>query len=163
MNLGHFYFLTDQYFIDFPDPYLMSNHETVNSQGHDRPCFYAIYDNHTGTYWVVPFSSQVRKFKEIYNSKVKKYGKCDTIDFACVLGQEKAFLIQNMCPVTQRYIKNEYLSKTRPVCISRKDELRIVAKAKKILALHRKGVKLIFPDVISIEQKLIAQNTTVLN
>lgn len=41
---GHFYYITDQYFIDFPDPYLMQNKETINGQAHDRPCFYALKD-----------------------------------------------------------------------------------------------------------------------
>ena len=30
MDVGHFYFLSDKYFIDFPDKYLMQNHEMVN-------------------------------------------------------------------------------------------------------------------------------------
>ena len=40
MDNGHFYYIDDQYFIDFPDPMLMQNKETVNGQAHDRPCFY---------------------------------------------------------------------------------------------------------------------------
>lgn len=38
MNTRHFYFINEQYFIDFPDPYLMQNKETVNGQTHNRPC-----------------------------------------------------------------------------------------------------------------------------
>lgn len=30
MNKGHFYYITDQYFTDFPDPYLMKNKEAFN-------------------------------------------------------------------------------------------------------------------------------------
>lgn len=30
MYTGRFYFLKDQYYIDFRDPYLMQNKETVN-------------------------------------------------------------------------------------------------------------------------------------
>ena len=44
MDNGHFYYITDQYFIDFPDTMLMQNKETVNGQVHDRPCFYAFKD-----------------------------------------------------------------------------------------------------------------------
>ena len=29
MDIGHFYYLNDQYFIDFPDPKLMQNKETI--------------------------------------------------------------------------------------------------------------------------------------
>ena len=28
MEIGHFYYIDDQYFKDFPDPYLMQNKET---------------------------------------------------------------------------------------------------------------------------------------
>ena len=57
---------------------------------------------------MIPFSSQVSKFKDIYDNKIKKYKRCDTIVFGEVLGHEKAFLIQNMCPITAEYMKNEY-------------------------------------------------------
>lgn len=43
---------------------------------------------------MIPFSSQVSKFKGIYNKKMQKYNRCDTIVFGEVLGHEKAFLIQ---------------------------------------------------------------------
>lgn len=48
---------------------------------------------------MIPFSSRVSKFTGIYNKKIQKYGKCDTIVFGDVLGHRKAFLIQNMEPV----------------------------------------------------------------
>lgn len=44
MQHGHFYFLKDQYFIDFPDSKLMTNKETINGIEHKRTCFYAIED-----------------------------------------------------------------------------------------------------------------------
>ena len=53
--------------VDRPS-YLMKNKETMNGQTHDRPCFYTFQDNSTGIYWMIPFSSQVSKFKKIYNT-----------------------------------------------------------------------------------------------
>ncbi|MCR5726085.1 MAG: hypothetical protein K6G24_01345 [Lachnospiraceae bacterium] len=156
---GHFYFLTDQYFADFPDPLLMKNKENIRGQIHDRPCFYAFEDSvHKDIFWLIPFSSQITKFTDIYNSKVSKYQKCDTIVFGEVLGHKKAFLIQNMCPVTSQYIRNEYIDSIRnvPVRISIALENELVTKAKMVLALQRQGKKLIFPDIFMIESKLIA-------
>jgi hypothetical protein len=108
---------------------------------------------------MIPFSSQVSKYRIYYNQKVAKYKQCDTIAFGYVLGCEKAFLIQNMCPITATYIKNEYIDKSTnsPVRISRNFEHELVTKAKRVLALQRKGIKLIFPDVLSIEAKLLEQ------
>ena len=108
MENGHFYYIKDQYFEDFPDPHLMKNKETVEGQVHDRPCFYAFQDKKTELYWMIPFSSQVEKFHGIYEQKMQKYRQCDTIVFGEVMGHEKAFLIQNMCPIIEDYIKNEY-------------------------------------------------------
>ena len=161
MDFGHFYYLTDQYFIDFPDPYLMQNKETINGQAHDRPCFYAFQEQSTGLFWMIPFSSQVTKFRKIYNDKIQKYHRCDTIAFGKILGHEKAFLIQNMCPVSQKYIKNEYLdsSNQQPVRIDGGFEKQLVSKASRVLLLQRKGIKIIFPDVLAIEQKLLSQQT----
>ena len=69
MKNGHFYYINDQYFLDFPDDKLMQNKETVNGVAHDRPCFYAFQDNSTGLFWLIPFSSQTNKFKAIYEKK----------------------------------------------------------------------------------------------
>ena len=160
MENGHFYYVSDQYFEDFPDQHLMKNRETVEGQVHDRPCFYAFRDNKTGLYWMIPFSSQITKFRRIYEQKIKKYKQCDTIVFGEVMGHEKAFLIQNMCPITEKYIKNEYYDSRAhiPVRINGQLEKELKQKANKILALQRKGIKLIFPEVLVIEQKLLAKN-----
>lgn len=161
MITGHFYYLKDKYFIDFPDSYLMKNKETVNGQPHDRPCFYAFKDDSSGLYWMIPFSSQTDKYLQVYNKKILKFHQCDTIVFGEVLGYKKAFLIQNMCPVTDEYVKNEYIDSKNniPVRIDGRLEQEIISKAKKVLALQRKGIKLIFPDVISIEAKLKRKDT----
>ena len=157
MNRGHFYYIKDQYFIDFPDPHLMKNKETIDCQPHDRPCFYAFLDTATKLYWMIPFSSQVDKFQKIYNTKIDKYGKCDTILFGDVLGYEKAFLIQNMCPVSILYIKNEYVDGIykKPVRVDGWFERELQKKARKVLALQRKGIRLIFPNVLEIERLLL--------
>lgn len=159
MDNGHFYYISDQYFVDFPDPMLMQNKETADGQAHDRPCFYAFLDNATGLFWMIPFSSQVTKFKKYYNDKMNRYHRCDTIIFGYVLGHEKAFLIQNMCPISLKYIKNEYIDSNAnvPVRIDGAFEKELIAKAKRVLQLHRRGIKLIFPDVLAIETALLAQ------
>ncbi len=155
MDCGCFYYIDQQYFIDFPDKFLMGNKETISGQPHNRPCYYAFEDKATGLYWLIPISSQVEKFKTIYLRKTEGGRKCDTIVFGDVLGKEKAFLIQNMCPVSPKYILNKYLDRGRPVKIDGRLHNEIVKKANKVLNLQRKGKKLIFPDVLAIEQKLL--------
>jgi len=86
MDDGHFYFLHDNYFIDFPDPKLEKNKETINGEFHNRPCFCAFAADSNQIFWLIPFSSKTEKFKAIYQRKIARYGKCDTILFGKVLG-----------------------------------------------------------------------------
>lgn len=52
---------------------------------------------------------------------------------------------------------NEYMDRRLliPVRIDGRLETEIISKAKKVLALQRKGIKLIFPDVLKIERELL--------
>ena len=54
-------------------------------------------------------------------------------------------------------MKNEYLDSVAniPVRVDGRLEKELKDKAGKVLALQRKGAKLIFPDVRSIEQDLL--------
>lgn len=145
MVVGHFYFLKSDYLQKLPN--------SMNNREHNRPYFCAIAENNI--FWVVPITSKIDKFEEIYEAKLKRYGKCDTIDFCQVLGHSKAFLIQNMCPITEKHILNEYLDPhDNPVQICDKSRKRIIHKAKKVLALQRKGIDLLFGDVLTIEKSL---------
>ena len=158
MIKGNFYFLKEEYFQDFPDPYLERNKEYENGILSGRPFFYAIYNSLTGIYWMIPISSKVLKYKKIEEKIISKIGKCDTIVFGKVQGSERAFLIQNMCPTTEEYIDFEYVNKKsgKPNRIQESVEEELISKANSVLARVRKGKKnLIFPDVLNIEKILI--------
>lgn len=99
MQIGHFYFLHDNYFIDFPDPDLQKNKKTVDGKPHGRPCFFAFMDTIKQIYWMVPISSRVEKYQELYQKKIVKYRKSDTLVIGEVMRSKTAFLIKNMCPV----------------------------------------------------------------
>jgi len=160
MTIGNFYFLNEQYFIDFPDPQLVRNKEMLGGQTHDRPCFFSFFDENSKIYWMIPFSSNVDKYRAIYNKKMAKNGICDTIDFGNVLGHPKAFLIQNMCPVIDTYIKNEYEdSNANPVRVDGVLGQRLIQSGKKVLVLVRQNKPLIFPDVLKIEAELLNKLT----
>ena len=158
MDIGSFYFINDQYFIDFPEPTLSKNHETIHGQPHKRPCFYVFSNSTNNISWMVPISSQLKKYTNLYNNKMAKFGKCDTLAFGDVLGYRKAFLIQNMCPVTLSYIDSQYFDSNSgiPIRVSGVLEQDIIKKANRVLALVRIGKNLVFPDILTIEKKLIS-------
>lgn len=154
MEIGHFYFISNEYYDKFKDKNLQQNKKHTG-----RPCFFAFQDKFTGLYWIIPISHQIDKYKEIYNRRTTGGKRCDTIAFADVLGCERAFLIQNMCPIIEKYVIDEYINKDSKsaVAISTKDERRIIESANKILRLHRQGKNYIFPNVDKIELELLKE------
>lgn len=158
MSSTQFYFLSDQYYLDFPDDKLMRNKDIVDGKPHDRPCFYAFSDHKIpDIYWIIPISSQWRKFKRIEQNKITKYGKCNTIRFGTVLGQNKAFLIQNMCPATMSYLKPYVDKNNNPIRIDGRIAADVQRNAKEVLAIARRGGRVIFPDVFAIYKELERQ------
>lgn len=157
MKAGCFYFIKDEFFYDFPNGNLMHNKKRDNNMDHNRPCFFSFEDTSTHLFWLIPISSKVNKYKIYYENKIKRYGLCDTIVFGKVLGKEKAFLIQNMFPISKKYIKSKYIdSKSRmEVRIDKRLEKEIIDKSKKVLALQRKGYAFIFVDALKIEKELL--------
>ena len=155
MEKGNFYFIDDQYFIDFPDVYLEKNREMFDGKFHDRPYYYAVKDTKNDLYWMIPISSKVKKYRKIYNEKIEKHGNCDTLVFGEILGFEKVFLLQNMCPVSENYARDVYLQSGVPVRLDERLNRELYEKASKIIQLVRKGKKVVFPDVLAIEQKLL--------
>lgn len=158
MSMTQFYFLSNQYYIDFPDDKLMKNKDILDGVPHDRPCFYAFSDTSVPEiYWIVPISSQYAKFKRIEQNKIARYGKCNTIRFGEVLGSNKAFLIQNMCPATMKYL-TPYLDKNHhPIRIDQRVAADIERNARQVLAIARRGGHVIFPDVLKIYAALQQQ------
>lgn len=122
----------------------------------DVPCYMALYDSDLDLYWAVPISSKVPKYKGIYEDKVKKYKRCDTIVFGEVLGYEKAFLIQNMTPVKKEHIAKQYTDKFGvSVGVSTELKKEIKTKVKKVLALHKQGKKVVFTDIDKMLEKIL--------
>ena len=142
---GHFYFIEDVFYNSLPNCGLMTNKGT-----NGRPCHYCFeYDNY---YWMIPISSQIDKYRSIYNHKITKYGRCDGIRFGYVNGEERAFLIQNCFPVTEKYVKNEYRinNNTTPVTISKKLSKELNRLLRKIIRLYKNGKNIPFTNLDEI-------------
>ena len=88
---------------------------------------------------------------------MKKYGYCNTIRFGIVLGRNTAFLIQNMCPATSKYL-TPYIDKNNcPIRIDGRVAADVEKNARNVLAMAKRGAKVIFPDVFKIYHKLEQQ------
>jgi len=162
MDSGRFCFISDKYYEDFQDKFLMRNKEVVDGVAHDRPCFFVFQDSVTPEIlWLVPISSNYAKYKGLHDKKVEKYKKCNTIRFGEVLGKQAAFLIQNICPVTQAYIREVYVDKNGiEIQIDGRIAQDVIANAREVLAITKRGARIIFPDVNAIHKVLLEQLAT---
>ncbi len=133
----------------------MQNKDIINGTPNNSPCFFAFKDSKISyIYWIVPISSKYEKFKRIEQEKIKKYGHCDTIRFGIVLGRNTAFLIQNMCPATSKYL-TAYIDKNNcPIRIDDRIAADVEKNARHVLAMAKRGAKVIFPDVFKIYHEL---------
>ena len=124
-----------------------------------KPCFFVFQDSVTPEIlWLVPISSNYAKYKVLYDKKVEKYKKCNTIRFGEVLGKQAAFLIQNICPVTQAYIREFYVDKNGiEIQIDGRIAQDVIANAREVLAITKRGARIIFPDVNAIHKVLLEQ------
>ena len=58
---------------------------------------------------MIPLSSRVDKYRRIMEKKINMGKPCDIIHIVKLDdGRESAFLIQDMFPITEKYIEREY-------------------------------------------------------
>ena len=162
INIGRFYFIKDSFFDIIDDSELMQNKEN----GNKRPCYYCFksktYDD---IIWFIPVSTKIEKYQKIYNYKIQKQIKLgkkpsiDTIVFGNVANTYSVFLIQNMFPVTKKYVESQYIKNKVAIRLSNKLQTEVIYKANKVLNLYNHGMKnIIFPNVDKILEQLLSNN-----
>ena len=162
INIGCFYFIKDSFFDIIDDPELMQNKEN----GNKRPCYYCFksktYDD---IIWFIPVSTKIEKYQKIYNYKIQKQIKLgkkpsiDTIVFGNVANTYSVFLIQNMFPVTKKYVESQYIKNKVAIRLSNKLQKEVIYKANKVLNLYNHGMKnIIFPNVDKILEQLLSNS-----
>ncbi|MCI8466140.1 MAG: hypothetical protein HFI63_09860 [Lachnospiraceae bacterium] len=152
MKKTGFYIIKDMFFEDMSDPYLKSNKEG------NRPHYYCFEDTNTGIYWMIPLSSQIDKYKRIIEKKEKAGKPCDIIYIVKLDdSRQSAFLIQDMFPITDKYIERKYtIAGNHLMLTSEHTVKKIEQKAKKVMGMLKRGIRFTptQPDVIAILEKL---------
>lgn len=150
---GYVYHIKDEYFIKANDPNLMQNKES----GNYRPTYYCLRDKKTSLLWLIPLSSRVDKFQTIYKRQIEKYGNCLTIVIGEYDGKPAAFLLQNMFPITERYLDHIHTRNNNPVPVKHSIQAELTTKMKRILKLHSRGKKVVFPDISRLQRLMIEE------
>ena len=163
VNIGEFYFINDEYYEKFKNLKLMENKEMIDGVPSGRPCYYVFKDKDSSIYWMVPVSSQIEKYEKEYQRSIEKYGICDGIVLSYFRGKKHAFLVQNMCPITDAYITNVFIDSNtdKPHIIPNKLKANINANVRKAIRMYReKGKKIIQSDAFYIEEVLLSEMDT---
>lgn len=141
--------IKDKYFLDFP------NIRHMDNKYESRPYFAAIkLDNEI--IWLIPLSSRVDKYKKKMQADIKKYGSSIFYYISKVKGEDKVFLIGNMIPATEEYIKKPFTVNGKPFVIEDKADIKkIVSKSKRYLKLVRIGKLKPAVDILEIEAEFL--------
>lgn len=134
---GYVYHIKNDYFEIIKDENLMQNHEGNST----RPNYFCIKNENNEIMWFIPMSSKVEKYKLIIENKIKKYKKCDTIVIGNYRGREHAFLIQNMFPITQKYIDHIDTVNGRALQVASQTRRQLIEKVNKIFILKERRDK----------------------
>lgn len=130
------YIISDQYFLDFPNERHMDNkHES-------RPHYYALKDDDE-TFWMIPLSSKVEKYRAKIENTEKEHGAGSCILYCIVPihGTDRAVLICDMFPVSEKYILRAFTIEGMPYIIQNKNiQKAIHKKAMRYLSLVKRGV-----------------------
>lgn len=149
IKTGYLYHIKDEFFDVVNDEMLMSNHE----RGKKRPTYLTIKDNEI--LWFIPLSSKVEKYKKIIDSKIQKFGFCNTILIENILEKETAILLQNAFPTLEKYIDHMHTVNGIPTKVPETLEKIIITNFKSLLKLKTKGINLFFTDIDKIKEQML--------
>ena len=145
------YRVKEYYFKDFGKGYWMDNKQE------GRPYYYMFKDS-DGVMWMIPISSQVENYKRKIERDEEKHGKgnCIYYHIGIVASEERVFLIGDMFPVTQKYIRSAFtINKVPYVSKNKKMNSELRTKAMKFKRLVETGVIKSRNDIIGIKQALM--------
>ena len=134
LETGYVYHIKDGYFEFAKDEKLMKNHENGNT----RPTYFCIKNTDSKVLWFIPMSSKVQE------QKIEKNGVCDTIVIGKYRRKDVVFLIQNIFPITEKYIDHIDTIRNQAVAVVEGTQKEITYKVNKIFKLKSKRNKLNF-------------------
>lgn len=127
------------------------------NKNESRP-FYCGITADNGVLWLIPLSSKVDKYRKLIEVSENKYGrgKCIFHYIAKVKGTERAFLISNTFPCSEKYIVRPFTVDGVPYVVkNKKDISEIQKRLARYIALVRAGKFRPSADILAIEKILL--------
>ena len=152
MKRTGFYIVKERFFDDMSDPFLKGN------KGENRPHYYCIPEANTNICWMIPLSSRVEKYKNIMLKLQRAKKSCNALHIA-LLGNDKesVFLIQDIFPVTEKYIEREYTIGGIHFILRNEQEIKTIEnKSKVVIKMLKQGINFTptQPNVLAMLEKL---------
>jgi hypothetical protein len=148
---GYVYHIRDSYFDVAQDDKLMRNYEG----GAYRPTYFCLKDEKTGLLWVIPMSSRAEKYMGFMQKDIDRYGECLKIVMGEYANVKAVFLLQNMFPILPKYIDHIHLIKQNPVPVDTRLQTILDRNFRELLRLHRRGIRIVFPDITRLEKLML--------
>lgn len=145
------YKIKDQYFVDFKRAHWFDN------KNENRPYYYLFMDK-DGVAWVIPLSSQVDNYRRKIKKEEEKRGagNCIYYHIGVVASIERVFLIGDMFPIDDSYIRAPFtIGCQHYVSKNKKLNAEIYSKSMRYLQLVEKGVMKSRNDVLGIKRVLL--------
>lgn len=136
---GKFYFIDDSFI-----PRHTAHDAALRTEKPNRPYFCAFTDSSApDIHWLVPMSSKVPKYEKVIESRYKRsrtgYTRYDTLRFGMIEDEKKAFVVQNMFPVSDQYIMDIWKRKGKPVTLAPEEEKDVTDCARECLRIVYAG------------------------
>jgi len=141
LETGYVYHIKEEDFEYVKDSKLMRNHEN----GSSRPTYFCIKNENNPILWFIPMSSKVDKYSRLQKLKLQKNGICDTIVIGKYKRKETVFLIQNIFPITEKYIDHIDTVRSKAIPVIEGTQKEITTKVNKIFKLKTKRYKFNIP------------------
>lgn len=151
IEISGLYIISDQYYLDYP------NNRYMQNKSESRPHYYAIQDN-DGIFWMIPLSSKVEKYRAKIAQMEQTYGhgSCILYCIAPIHGTERAILVGDMFPITEKYILRPYTIDGQPYVIRNKNIRKMIrSKAMRYLSLVKRGVLKSPLDILTLKNALL--------
>ena len=151
VQTGYLYHIKDEFFDIVDDDSLMTNHE----RGKKRPTYFTIKDG--DILWFIPISSKVDKYQKIVDSKIKRYGFCNSIIIDEFLEKKQVILIQNAFPTLEKYIDHVHIVNGAPAKVPTLLQKRILNNFYNMLKMKANGIDLFFTDIDKIKEQIVKE------
>ena len=140
---GFVYHIKDEYFK------LASNFVVKHKKhnGHSFPSYCCHVDSAEDILWMIPMSTNSKKYMDVYATELRRYGKCLSIALGTFDNKAVAFQMQDLFPITSDYISHEHVRNGRSVLVNTNLKEKIRCLFDEIMRLRNKRIRCTFTDL----------------